>query len=297
MRSGKDERLSAEPRKKGAVKVMKKKVSDGIFKLMSLILALIFAFPLFWTFTMSFKERTDIFTTNPPVFPSVWTLDNYKEVFSTSGALNFFKNSFFVSVVTTAAVVLLATTCGYGLHRLSGKNSRRLSNAVLMMRMIPVMVMTIPFYLMFKSLGWINSLPALTLVYTALSLPLAIWLCLGFYGGIPDSIYEAAVMDGANELRLFKDIALPLVSNSIVVIVLQTFFFAWNELTLAMVLINKTENRTMAVGIKYWAGNTLETPFARMAAAGMVCIIPTILITIFAQNYLVKGFVSGAVKG
>ena len=96
---------------------------------------------------------------------------------------------------------------------------------------------------------------------------------------------------------MFKSIGLPLISNSIVVVVLQTFFFAWNELALAMVLINKTENRTMAVGIKYWAGNTLETPFARMAAAGMVCIIPTIVITVFAQNYLVKGFVNGAVKG
>lgn len=276
---------------------MRKKVLNAAYRAGVILLALVFAFPLFWTFTMSFKERTDIFTMNPPILPTVWTWNNFKEVFSTSGAAQFFRNSFLVSAMTTMIVVLLSTTCAFGLQRMAGKSSERLSDSILMLRMIPVMVLTIPLYLIFRQLGWINSLPALTMCYVALSLPLAIWLCLGFYGGIPESIYEAAVMDGANEFQLFKDIGLPLIANSIVVVVLQTFFFAWNELTLAMVLINKTENRTMAVGIKYWAGNTLETPFARMAAAGMVCIIPTVIITVIAQNYLVKGFVNGAVKG
>lgn len=276
---------------------MKKKVLNIVYRIFIIMLALIFAFPLFWTFTMSFKERGDIFTTDPPLLPTIWTLDNFREVFSTSGAVHFFRNSFLVSAMTTVVVVVLSTTCAFGLQRMAGKSSERLSNAILMLRMIPVMVLTIPLYLIFRRLGLINSLPALTMCYVALSLPLAIWLCLGFYAGIPNGIFEAAVMDGASEFQLFKDIGLPLISNSIVVVVLQTFFFSWNELTLAMVLINKTENRTMAVGIKYWAGNTVETPFARMAAAGMVCIIPTVIITIFAQNYLVKGFVNGAVKG
>ena len=276
---------------------MKRKIGNIVYRGIVILLALVFFFPLFWTLTMSFKEREDIFTTDPPLFPTVWTLDNFREVFSTSGAAQFFRNSFLVSVLTTVLVVILSTTCAFGLQRMAGRGSERLSNSILMLRMIPVMVLTIPLYLIFRQFGWINSLAALTMCYVALSLPLAIWLCLGFYGGIPASIYEAAVMDGASEFQLFKSIGLPLISNSIVVVVLQTFFFAWNELALAMVLINKTENRTMAVGIKYWAGNTLETPFARMAAAGMVCIIPTIVITVFAQNYLVKGFVNGAVKG
>lgn len=276
---------------------MKEKIHNVIFRLLLLVLAVMFVFPIFWTLTMSFKERTDIFTSAPPLFPSTWTLKNFQEVFGTSGAFTFFKNSFFVSVCTTVLVIIFSTTCAYGLQRLSGRSSERLSGMILMLRMIPVMVMTIPFYLLFKKLGWINSLPALTLCYTAISLPIAIWLCMGFYGNIPDSIYEAAVVDGAGEFQLFWKVGLPLIANSIVVIVLQTFFFAWNELTLAMVLINKDENRTMAVGIKYWAANTLETPYARMAAAGMICIVPTVIITIFAQNYLVKGFVSGAVKG
>lgn len=242
---------------------MKEKAWNLFFKICLLAGAGAFLFPIFWTFTMSFKERTDIFTNTPPLFPSSWTLQNFREVFGTSGAFNFFKNSFLVSVGTTALVVLFSATCAYGLQRLSGKSSERLSGAVLMLRMIPVMVMTIPFYLLFKQFGWINSLPALTLCYTAISLPLAVWLCMGFYRNIPESIYEAAVVDGAGELQLFGKVALPLIANSIVVVILQTFFFAWNELTLAMVLINKDENRTMAVGIKYWAANTLETPYAR----------------------------------
>lgn len=276
---------------------MKKRIGTYIFRIVLFAAAIVFLFPVFWTFTMSFKDRADIFTNLPPLLPRTWTLQNYKEVFGTSGAFNFFKNSFLVSCITTVLAVFFSTTCAYGLWRLSPRSSEKLSGIILLLRMIPVMVMTIPFYLIFKSLGWINSLFALTLCYTALSLPLAVWLCLGFYRNIPDSLCEAAVVDGAGEFQLFLKVSLPLIANSIVVVVLQTFFFAWNELTLAMVLINKDENRTMAVGIKYWAANTLETPYARMAAAGMLCIVPTVIITIFAQNYLVKGFVSGAVKG
>ena len=276
---------------------MKRKPRNILFSILILIVSLIYIFPVFWTFTMSFKERGDIFTFSPPILPSVWTLDNYREVFSTSGAIRFFANSLFVATATTIIVVILSTTSAYGIQRLSRKQNERISNAILLLRMIPAMVLTIPFYLLFKKMGWINSLPALIMCYVAVNLPLAIWLCRGFYHNIPDSIYEAAVMDGASEFQLFKDIGLPLIVNSIIVIALQTFFAAWNELSLSMILISKEEYRTMAVGIKYWTSNTLETPYARMAAAGMICIIPTAVITVILQNYLVKGFVTGAVKG
>ena len=202
-----------------------------------------------------------------------------------------------VAVGTTIISVFLSTTCGYGLQRMSGKSSERLSNAILTLRMVPVMVCQLPFYLLFRQFGLINSLPALSLIYAALSLPLAIWLSLGFYRNIPESVYEAAMVDGCTEWQLFADIAFPLAKGSIVVVVLNVFFFAWNELSISMVLINKEQYRTMAVGIRYFVSNTLETPYARMAAAGMVCIVPTVLITVFMQNYLIQGFVQGAVKG
>lgn len=277
--------------------MIKKRISNILFISILIVLAILFAFPIFWTFTMVFKERSDIFTMTPPILPTHWTLANLKEAISISGALNFFKNSLIVSIATSFIVVVLSTTCGYGLRRLAGRSSKRLSQSILMMRMVPIMVMTIPLFLIFKSLDLNDSLPSLILCYAALSLPLAIWLCMGFYGSIPDSIYEAAVVDGASEFRMFFNISLPLIANSIVVVVLLTFFFAWNELALAMVLINKDEYRTMAVGIRYWTADAFETPYARMAAAGIICIIPTIIITIMAQKYLVKGFTGGAIKG
>lgn len=258
---------------------------------------LLFIFPIFWTFLMSFKGREDIFTLTPPFFPSVWHWDEYRNVLNMGGAARFFINSTLVALGTTAVSVLLSTTCGYGLQRLSGKSSQRISNMVLMLRMVPTMVCQVPFYLLFRQLGLINSLPALTFVYAALSLPLAIWLSLGFYRNIPESLYEAAMVDGCTEWQLFARIAFPLAKGSVVVVVLNVFFFAWNEFSLAMVLINKEQYRTMAVGIRYFVTNTLETPYARMAAAGIVCIVPTVIITVFMQNYLIQGFVQGAVKG
>lgn len=275
----------------------KKEVGNIFFKVFLIMLAVIYIFPVFWTLTMSFKTRSDIFTYKPPFFPTVWTLENYREVFSSSGAGIFFRNSLFVSVLTMVIVILLSTTSAYGIQRMTRKANERVSNFILLLRMIPSMVLTIPYYLMFKEFGWINSLPALSMCYAATGLPLAIWLCRGFYRSIPETIYEAAIVDGANEFQLFHYIGLPLIGNSIIVIALQTFFAAWNELTLAMILINKNGYRTMAVGISYWASDMLETPYARMAAAGMVCIIPTVIITVILQNYLVKGLISGAVKG
>ena len=155
---------------------VKRKIGNIVYRGIVILLAFTFLFPQFWPLTMSFKERTDIFTTEPPLFPSVWTLDNFREVFSTSGAVQFFRNSFLVSVMTTVLVVILSTTCAFGLQRMAGKGSERLSNSILMLRMIPVMVLTIPLYLIFRQFGWINSLAALTMCYVALSLPLAIWL-------------------------------------------------------------------------------------------------------------------------
>lgn len=258
---------------------------------------LLFMFPIFWSFLMSFKPREDIFTLTPSFFPSVWSLEEYQKVLSMGGAARFFFNSTLVALGATALGVFLSTTCGYGLQRMSGKSSQHLSNAVLMLRMVPTMVCQVPFYLLFRQLKLINSLPALAVIYAALSLPLAIWLSLGFYRNIPDSVYEAAMVDGCTEWQLFARIAFPLAKGSIVVVVLNVFFFAWNEFSLAMVLINKEQYRTMAVGIRYFVTNTLETPYARMAAAGMVCVVPTVIITVLMQNYLIQGFVQGAVKG
>ncbi len=172
-----------------------------------LVLLVLFALPMIWTALMSFKGREDIFTLTPPFLPSQWRLDEYREVFSLSGVGRFFINSSVVAMLTTAISVVLASTCGYGLHRISGRSSERLSTAILMMRMVPTMVCTIPFYLLFRQFNLINSLPALALCYTALSMPLAIWLSLGFYRCIPESIYESGMVDGCTEWGLFIRIA------------------------------------------------------------------------------------------
>jgi len=246
---------------------------------------------------MSFKDRADIFTYTPPVLPTTWVWSNYQEVLSQGNVPTFFWNSLKISVATTVINLFFATTCAYGIARVAGTMSRQIANGVLLLRMVPGMVMTIPYYLVYKQMNLIDNHWALILAYAALSSTLGIWLCLGFYRNIPEEIYEAGMVDGCTEIQMFTKIAFPLIANSIVVVALNVFFFAWNEFTMAILLLSKTEIRTLSVGIRYLISDTLELPYARIAATGVIAILPTILATIFMQNYMVKGFVAGAIKG
>lgn len=277
---------------------MKKKRLNAIWILLGMIvLGLFFFFPLYWTFITSFKTSSQIFVEKPLFVIDTFYLDNYIEIFQKTNVVRFFLNSIVVSSVTTIISLVIATMAGFGFCRYNFKGKKALQNSVLIVRMIPALVFTIPYYIIYNKLHMLDTILGLILAYIGFALPLAIWLAINFFSEIPNDVYESAEIDGCNEYKIYTNIALPLVKAGMVVIAILVFISAWNEFGLALVLQASDENKTLPIGIASMIQTHKDTPSGSLAAAGMLAMIPAVILSLTTQKYIVKGTMAGAVKG
>ena len=161
---------------------MKKKRLNAIWILLGMIvLGLFFFFPLYWTFITSFKTSSQIFVEKPLFVIDTFYLDNYIEIFQKTNVTKFFLNSMVVSTVTTIVSLVIATMAGFGFCRYNFKGKKALQNSVLIVRMIPALVFTIPYYIIYNKLHMLDTILGLILAYIGFALPLAIWLAINFF--------------------------------------------------------------------------------------------------------------------
>lgn len=277
---------------------MKKNWYRNFLTLLALLtLGLLFFFPLYWTFMTSLKTPAQIFVEKPIFFTKEFYTGNYTEIFQKSHVAQFFINSILVAGCTTFISLVLATMAGFGFNRYNFKMKAALKNSVLIIRMIPALVYTIPYYIIYSKLHLLDTLVGLILAYISFALPLAIWLAINFFAEIPKEIYESAEMDGCSEYKLYLYIAVPLVKAGIVVIAILVFIGAWNEFGLALVLQASDAKKTLPIGIASMIQSNKDTPSGSLAAAGMIAMIPAVILSLTTQKYIVKGTMSGAVKG
>lgn len=276
---------------------MKHIFEKSMMYLLMIIFTIFFLFPIYWAITMSFKTPGQIFVTPPEFFPSSFHLDNYVDIFSKGGAGIYFLNSLIVSITTTVVAVLFATMAGYGFSRYKFKGKYTALYTVIIVRMIPGLVYTIPFYIIYQNLGMLNSLTGLVISYITFSLPLAIWLFMGFYDQIPTEVFESAIIDGCNDYGVFRHIAIKLVLPGIVVASILIFLGAWNEFGLALVLLFTDAKKTLPIGINGLIVYQEDTPFGSLAAAGTIAMLPAIILSLTTQKFIVRGLTDGAVKG
>lgn len=275
-------------------KVLRKKI---LLFLALLIPLFFFIFPMYWIITMSFKEKSDILVTIPHYIPHRLTLQNYIDIFVRTNFFYFAMNSMKISMATTLLCVLVASMAGFGLTRYKFKGSGSVSTIIYIIRMIPGLIYTIPLYIIFNKLGLIDNHWGLITAYCTFSLPMSIWLFMSFYEEIPRELYESAVLEGCNEYKLFRAIALPLVAPSISVVAILCFLGAWNEFGLALTLTFKDQYKTLPVSINLMIQREADIPFGSIAAAGTLAMTPAIILSLTTQRYIVKGFTAGAVKG
>lgn len=271
-------------------------VSAGIFIGLCLC-AFFFIFPIYWAVTMSFKYNEDILTTVPAYVPTRVTVGHYIEIFRNSSFPSFLLNSTKVASLTTLLCVLVASMAGFGLTRFSFKGNKAVSLGIYVIRMIPGLLYTIPLYIIYLNLGLLDNHLGLIAAYCTFSLPMSIWLFLGFYEEIPREIYESASIDGCSNYRMYWEIALPLVLPSISVVAILCFIGAWNEFGLALTLTFKDAFKTLPIAINSMIQRDRDTPFGSIAAAGTLSMVPAIILSLTMQKYIVKGFTAGAVKG
>ena len=259
------------------------------------VLLLVWSFPVLWGLATSFKTERDVLA-YPPVIVFEPTLANYREVLL--GATTILPNvisSLILAGGTTLLTMLLAIPAAYALARLELPAKRATGFFVLAAQMLPPVGLVIPYFLMLRQVGWLDSYQGIIAVYVAAALPFAIWLMVSYFEDVPFEMEEAALLDRAGRLRALWHVILPQVRGGIAVTTVFVFLNAWNEFLFAVVLGG---NRVRPVTVAMFNFISVEqTQWARLAAGAMVAMAPVIVLGLLAQRHIVKGLTVGAVKG
>jgi multiple sugar transport system permease protein len=165
-----------------------------------------------------------------------------------------------------------------------------------MVRILPPVAFTIPLYTMFNKMGVLGTRIPATLACILINIPFIIWFMITFFRALPEEIEESARIDGASEWTLFREIVLPLVAPGTAAVAMLSFIYAWNEYTYSVIFVQSPENYTIPLTLATLSSDDSLTNFGLVAAGGVISVLPIMLFVLFAQNYLVEGLSSGAVK-
>jgi multiple sugar transport system permease protein len=259
------------------------------------IMTLIVVMPLVWMVSFSLRTNTDLLS-SPSLIPRDITFENYVNMWDVAPFATFFRNSLIVSLATVIVTLALATPTGYALSRCKFMTRNAMIGILLFMQVLPGVVLIVPMYLLARKLGFYNSLQGLIIVYTGLSLSLAILLARGFFGQLPRDLEEAALVDGASRFRSFLNIALPLIRPGLLAIATFVFIGAWEEFVLALTLTTRQDVRTVPIGFAYFF-EQYQSDYTGLMAASIVSIIPVLLLFFIVGRGFIKGISAGGVKG
>jgi multiple sugar transport system permease protein len=250
--------------------------------------------PVVWAVLTSFKRPVDAFAVPPElIFPP--TLEFHYEVWVDKGFWRYLVNSAIVSVSVVAISVSIGTMAAYGLSRLRSRTSRGVLFGILSMRMFPQILLAVPFFVLAKWLGLVNTYPALILALTATNQPFTIWLMRSFFVDVPHELYEAAEIDGCNAWQVFARVALPVVRSGLGVTALFSLLLAYNEFLLSLVLTGP-DTKTLPVALAEYGAEDINY-WTLSAAAAVGIMLPMLVFMMFMQRHMVRGLAFGAVKG
>ncbi|HSX73948.1 MAG TPA: carbohydrate ABC transporter permease, partial [Shinella sp.] len=251
-------------------------------------------FPIFWMVTSSFKSEVDI-SAYPPVWSFAPTLANYAQLFTELNAWQALLNSALIVGLSTCLAMAAGTMAAYALARFDVKGKEFLAFEILSIRMLPPIVSVIPMFIIARQLGIFDTPWLLIAAYALSGLPFVVWVMRVFIQDIPQSIEEAAMIDGCSRFETFWRVTLPLLLPGLAATMVIVFMFAWNEFLLASMLTSQ-EAKTLPV----IAANAIKPKaiaWGLASAAGVMMSLPVVVLVLLMQRYLVRGLTLGAVKG
>ena len=277
---------------------MKIRPGRVIAYLFLIMLGVVGAAPFLYLAVLSTKKRIEILAQVPPTLNFNWAqvVKNYNEVLFSQGMLAFTLNSVIVVGIATAIAIVIGTPAAYAFSRLRFKYSEQLASTILSMRFMPPIAVAIPLFLMVKAVGLQDSYPGLILPYIAFSLPLVVWIMIGFFDEIPSEIDEAALIDGCTRVGVLWHVMLPIVRPGLVTAALFGALFIWNEFLVALYVIDSRAFQTISLGAATLVSAQRPIDWNIAAAVGVVTVIPILLFSLFVQRYIVRGLTAGAVK-
>lgn len=271
----------------------RRKLAGHALSVFTVVLALLIFFPIFWMFLTSFKTESDAYT-DPPLLLFTPTLDNYQVALQQSRYFDYLGNTILIVGFSTFVALALGVPAAYSLAFYPGKRTNATLMWVMSTRMLPPVGVIVPLYVIFKNLSLFDTHSGLILLYTAMNLPLVIWMMRSFLADLPYEVLEAARIDGATLRQEFMRIILPLALPGLMATILLCLIFTWNEFFIAF---NLTINKAAPLSVFIVSFKTSEGLFwAKMSAAATITALPVVIAGWVAQRQLVRGLTAGAVK-
>lgn len=290
-----------------------------------IILAILFAFPLYWIVTGAFKTAASINATTPDWFPKEWVMDNFNKLFSRQtaplwelavpfgskfsadgkpivffagpvvpAAIRWLVNTVFMAVMAMILTCITAAMAGYALAKKRFRGQQLLFTLIVCAMALPKQVILIPLLREMSTLSLYNTIWAV--IFPTVGWPFGVFLMKQFSEGVPGEMLEAARIDGAGEAKTFIEIVLPMIKPGIGALAIFTFINSWNDYFMQLIMLNSTSKLTISLGIaKLQAENS--TDFGLIMAGASLAAIPIIAIFIAFQKYFTQGIAMGAVKG
>ncbi|MEV1291769.1 carbohydrate ABC transporter permease [Pseudonocardia sp. NPDC049635] len=251
-----------------------------------------FFFPVLWMVLTAFKQERDAYT-DPPTLFFTPTLDQFAGVFG-GGVTPYLLNSLFATLMSTVLVLLLGTPAAFALSLRPVKRTQDVLFFFISTKMLPIVAAIVPIYVAVNLIGALDNIWTLVVLYTAMNLPIAVWMMRSFFLEVPKELLEAASMDGASLWRSLREVVLPIISPGMAATALICMIFSWNEFFFA---VNLTASQAATVPVYLVGFITSEgLYFASLCAAATVAALPVVIIGWIAQNKLVQGLSFGAVK-
>jgi multiple sugar transport system permease protein len=254
------------------------------------ILVVLVMFPFLWLLQMSVRPSADILAYNLTFTP---TLENYAALW-TGNFPGSFWNSVLSSTASTALALLFGVPAAYSLSRARFRAKRQIALWVLASRMAPPIAFTIPFFLAYRYLGLLDTVPGLILIYLTFNLALVIWMMQTFFDSVPRALEEAAWIDGCSVWGAFLKISLPLAAPGLAATAVLCFILSWNDFFFALIL-TRTQAQTAPVAIVSFIQYE-GWEWGKIAAGGVLVMLPVVIFTMLVRTYLVRGLTAGSLK-
>jgi len=262
-------------------------------------LALIWVFPVYWMINSSFLANRTLQRFTPTWVPFGGSFRNFKAVLADGSFFTSLGMSLAIAAATVFFAVLFAFLAAIAISRFRFRGRASFVLSVLLIQMLPAEALFIAQYKMISSVNLLNTVLGISIIYIAAVVPFTVWMLRGFVAGVPADLEEAAMVDGLSRTRAFFKITFPLLMPGLIASAVYAFLQAWNEFTVALVLLTKDETQTLPLWLRGFvqASATRETDWGQVMAASTLVAVPIIIFFMFVQGRMTSGLVSGAVKG
>ena len=263
------------------------------------LVALVMLYPLVWLVGASFKTNADIFT-QAGFWPTRWDFDAYAKGWKTSTEYTFatyFLNSFLITVPRIIVTVISCVLVAYAFARFEFFGKKFLFGVMVATMMLPLIVLRLPQYLMFKELGWLDTYIPIILPSAFATDTFFVFMLVQFLRGIPRDMEEAAQIDGCNALQLLWHIIVPLLTPAIISVIVFQFIWTMNDFMGPLIYLASVEKYPVSLALKMSIGATEEVEWANVIAISVVALIPSVLVFFAAQKHFIEGAASSGIKG